>query len=126
MISLPSKVQTAFCSPSRMRSFGATPLARKPLSWSETYCSGLPEVICVAVSDMRLLLEIVAGRLYSDWGAGGSRVQDERVRKLNAACRWGKGEFSRHNRFAAWRRRPQTFRAARARRRAARGRGGLP
>src|SRR5215472_1460577 len=55
-------MQTGFCSPSRMRSFGATPFERSSLNWSVTYCKGFCLVANVAVSDMASLLVVGIGR----------------------------------------------------------------
>src|SRR5713101_2156843 len=54
MTSLPSNVQTAFCSPSKTRSFGATPFSRSSFNCSLTSCSGFCLVICVPCSDIEL------------------------------------------------------------------------
>src|SRR5215467_3925042 len=55
-------MQTGFCSPSRMRSFGATPFERCSLNWSVTYCKGFCLVANVAVSDMASLLVVGISR----------------------------------------------------------------
>src|SRR5207245_5071285 len=55
-------MHTGFCSPSRMRSFGATPFARSSFNCSVTYCSGFCFVANVAVSDMVSLLMVGIGR----------------------------------------------------------------
>src|ERR1700758_5196193 len=82
MTSRPSKMQTGFCSPSRMRSFGATPFVRRSFSWSVMYCSGFCLVASVAVSDMALLLVVGIGRgesllcVSSRRGANHSRTKE--------------------------------------------------
>src|SRR5216683_1497469 len=56
MTSLPSNVQTAFCSPCKTRNFGATPFSRNSFNCSLTYCSGFCLIICVPCSDIGYLL----------------------------------------------------------------------
>src|SRR5215467_3649830 len=66
MTSLPSKTETGFCSPSRTRSLGATPLSRSSFSCSLTYCSGFCRVLCTADSDMSWLLCLKGSGLASE------------------------------------------------------------